>query len=118
MPEKPRRQLLQAKHAEMIAARKFFLLFLFLLASLVFYPITEGNGSRYFLLRFLGSAVIVLSVYAVSFRRSMSVVAVLLAVPALLQRALLYEFDAGVLSWVRMTLSLAFDVFIVVTIFR
>jgi hypothetical protein len=118
MPEKPRRQLLQAKHAEMIAARKFFLLFLFLLASLVFYPITEGNGSRYFLLRFLGSAVIVLSVYAVSFRRSMIVVAVLLAVPALLQRALLYEFDAGVLSWVRMTLSLAFDVFIVVTIFR
>jgi len=118
MMEKPVRPLLQSKHAEIIAARKFFLLFVFLLASLVFYPLTEGSGSRYYLFRFLGSVVIVLSVYVVSFRRSLVVVGVLLAVPALLQRALLYGFDAGVLSWIRMLLSLAFDVFIVVTIFR
>ena len=29
----------------MIAARRFFLFFVFLLGSLVFYPFTEGNGS-------------------------------------------------------------------------
>jgi hypothetical protein len=102
----------------MIAARKFFLLFIFLLASLILYPYTTGNGSRYYLFRFLGSAIILLSVYAVSFRRSLVLVAALLAVPALIQRLLFREFDAGALSIIRVGLSLVFDVFIVVVIFR
>jgi hypothetical protein len=107
-----------AKHAEMIAARKFFLLFIFLLGSLILYPYTMGSGSRYYLFRFLGSAVVLLSVYAVSFRRSIVLVAFLLAVPALIQKIVLYEFDATALSVIRIALSFLFDVFIVVVIFR
>jgi len=118
MTEKSRRSRLRSQHAEIIAARKFFLLFIFLLSSLIFYPYTEGHGSRYYLFRFLGSAVVLLSVYAVSFRRGLMLVAALLAVPAFLGRAILIEFDATALSVVRISLSLVFDIFIVVIIFR
>ena len=118
MPQKPRLPLIQTKHAEIIAARRFFLLFVFLLLTLVLYPYTEGHGSRYYLLRFLGSAVVLLSVYAISFRRSVLLTAALLAVPALIARIVLVEFDASALSVVRILLSLAFDTFIVVVIFR
>jgi hypothetical protein len=102
----------------LIAARRFLLLFIFLLSSLVLYPYTEDSGFRYYLFRFLGSAVIVLSVYAVSFRRSLILVALLLAGPAFLQRAFLHQFDATALSILRICLSLIFDIFIVVVIFR
>ena len=71
MPDRLKLALLKSRHAEMIATRRFFLLFVILLGSLVFYPLTQGNGSRYYLFRFLGSAAVVLSVYAVSFRRGM-----------------------------------------------
>jgi hypothetical protein len=118
MAKQSRRSILQSRHAEIIATRKFFLLFLFLLGSLIFYPYTEGHGSRYYLFRFLGSAVVLLSVYAVSVRRGIALIAVLLAVPALIQRIMLREFDASALSLTRIGLSLVFDVFIVVVIFR
>jgi hypothetical protein len=118
MPDKLKLALLKSRHAEMIAARRFFLLFIFLLLTLILYPLTEGNGSRYYLLRFLGSVAVLLCVYAVSFRRGVWLVAALLAVPALLARIFLIEFDASALSIVRTTLSLSFDIFIVVVIFR
>src|SRR5271170_2738270 len=118
MAEPTRRRILDSKHAEMIAARRFFLLFVFLLGTLMLYPLTEGNGSRYYLLRFLGSVAVLLCVYAVSFRRGVLLVAALLAVPAFLARVFLIEFDASALSVVRTTLSLSFDIFIVVVIFR
>jgi hypothetical protein len=118
MPNKLRLLMLQSKHAEMLAARRFFLLFLFLLGTLILYPLTEGNGSRYYLLRFLGSVIVVLCVYAVSFRRGLLLAAALLAVPAFLGRVILFEFDASALSVVRTLLSLGFDLFIVVVIFR
>jgi hypothetical protein len=118
MPDKLRLSMLKSKRAEMLAARRFFLLFLFLLGTLILYPLTEGNGSRYYLLRFLGSVIVVLCVYAVSFRRGILLAAALLAVPAFLGRVILFEFDATALSVVRTTLSLAFDLFIVVVIFR
>jgi len=118
MPENSRRTLLQSKHAEMIAARRFFLLFVFLLASLVLYPYTGENGFRYYMFRFMGAAVVLLSVYAVSFRRSLVIVALLLAGPAILQHTLLHEFNPGALSILRTSLSLVFDVFIIVVIFR
>jgi hypothetical protein len=118
MPNKLRLLMLQSKHAEMLAARRFFLLFLFLLGTLILYPLTEGNGSRYYLLRFLGSVIVVLCVYAVSFRRGLLLAAALLAVPAFMGRVILFEFDASALSVVRTLLSLGFDLFIVVVIFR
>jgi Ion channel len=118
MAEANRRRFLNSKHAEIIAARRFFLLFLFLLGTLLLYPLTDGNGSRYYLLRFLGSVIVVLCVYAVSFRRGLLLAAALLAVPAFLGRVILFEFDASALSVVRTLLSLGFDLFIVVVIFR
>jgi Ion channel len=102
----------------MLAARRFFLLFVFLLATLILYPLTEGYGSRYYLLRFLGSAAVLLCVYAVSFRRGVWLIAALLAIPAFVGRVIILEFDASALSVIRTTLSLAFDTFIVVVIFR
>ncbi len=118
MPEKPRRTLLQAKHAQMIGARKFFLLFLFLLATLIFYPYAEDGGTRYYFLRFMGAAIILLSVYAISFRRSLFLVGFLLAVPAFLQHTVLRDFNPGLLTISRISLSFAFDVFIIVVVFR
>lgn len=53
-----------------VTGHKFFLLFLFLLADLVFYPYAgETTGPGYYLLRSLGIAVTLVTVYAVSFRR-------------------------------------------------
>jgi hypothetical protein len=118
MPERSSRTLLQAKHAQMIAARKFFLLFLFLLTTLVCYPYAEYGGASYYFLRFMGAAIILLSVYAVSFRRSLLLVAFCLAVPAFLQHTVLHDFDPGLLAISRIVLSFVFDVFIVVVIFR
>jgi hypothetical protein len=101
-----------------LAKRKFFLLFLFLLGSLFLYPYAENNTFGYYAFRVLGSAAIVISVYAVSFRRSLVVIAVLLAIPAFLQHALNFRADAGSLSILNIVLSFVFDVFIVVVIFR
>jgi len=118
MPETSRRKLLQAKRAELITARKFFLLFTFLLVALILYPYAGNTGFRYYFFRILSSVVILLSVYAVSFRRSLVLFALLLAVPALLQHAFLYKYDAGFLSILRVSLSFTFEVFIIVVIFR
>jgi hypothetical protein len=89
-----------------LAKRKFFLLFLFLLGSLFLYPYAENNTLGYYAFRVLGSAAIVISVYAVSFRRSLVVIAVLLAIPAFLQHALNFRADAGSLSILNIVLSL------------
>ncbi|AXC15321.1 hypothetical protein ACPOL_6077 [Acidisarcina polymorpha] len=113
------RLFLQSRHVDTLTTRKFFLLFIFLLGSLVLYPLAGDNGSRYYLFRFLSTVVILLSVYAVSFRRSLVVFAVVLAVPALLQHTVMFHrIDANWLSIIRIGLSFTFDVFIVVVIFR
>jgi Ion channel len=101
-----------------LTGRKFALLFLFLLASLVLYPYVENGGFSYFAFRVLGSAGIVVAVYAISLRRTLLLLALLLAVPALLERMLLRQPDASVLSILNIVLSFAFDVFIVVVIFK
>ncbi len=101
-----------------LTGHKFSLLFLFLLASLIFYPYVQSSGFSYFAFRVLGSAAIVVAVYAIRLRRTLLVVALVLAVPALLERMLLRQPDAGVLSILNVTLSFVFDVFIVVVIFH
>ena len=101
-----------------LTGHKFFLLFLFLLASLVLYPYVENGGFGYFAFRVLGSAGILVAVYAIRLRRTLLLVALLLAVPALLERMLLRRPDASVLSTLNIVLSFVFDVFVVVVIFR
>lgn len=106
------------KRLQILARQKFFLLFLFLLATLVLYPYVQNGGFSYFAFRVLGSAGIVIAVYAIRLRRTLLLIALLLAVPALLERMLLRQPDAGFLSILSIVLSFVFDVFIVVVIFR
>jgi hypothetical protein len=98
--------------------RRFFLLFLILLATLIVYPYAESNGFLYVAFRALGSVAILISVYAVSLRRGVLLCALVLAVPALLQRNLLPTPDQGFLSILNIAFSFAFDLFIIIVIFR
>jgi Ion channel len=105
-------------YGQALTGHKFFLLFVFLLASLVFYPYVQSGGFRYFAFRVLGSVAILVAVYAIRLRRTLLLVALLLAVPALLERMLLPRADAGFLPILNIVLSFGFDVFVVVVIFR
>jgi hypothetical protein len=116
--ETPPHQSTGSTHVQALTGHKFFLLFLFLLASLVLYPYVQSGGFGYFAFRVLGSAVILIAVYAIRLRRSLLLVALLLAVPALLERMLLPRADAGFLPILNIVLSFVFDVFVVVVIFR
>ncbi|MFZ0584604.1 MAG: ion channel [Candidatus Acidiferrales bacterium] len=98
--------------------RRFFLLFLFLLAVLLLYPYADTSRFGFYALRVVGSVVIVISVYAISLRRSVLIFALILAVPALVQRFRLPEPTASTFSIMNIVLSFVFDVFVVVVIFR
>jgi hypothetical protein len=106
------------RRASALTGRKFFLLFLFLLGSLILYPFAQHSAFGYYAFRVLGSVVIVLSVYAVSFRRSLVIIALLLAIPTVWQRVLPTRADASLFSILNIVLSFVFDAFIVVVIFR
>lgn len=97
---------------------RFFLLFLFLLSVLILYPYAETSRFSYYALRVLGSAVILVSVYAVSFRRSMLIFALILAVPAFVQHLRVPEPSPSTFVLINIVLSFIFDVFVVVVIFR
>jgi hypothetical protein len=101
-----------------VSAHKFFLLFLFLLTTLVLYPYAENGGFRYLAFRVLGSVAILVAIYAIRLPRTLFLVALLLAVPAILERMLALQADAGFLSALNIVLSFAFDLFVVVAIFR
>ena len=88
------------------------------MAYLVLYPYAQDSGPRYSAFRVFGTVVTLLSVYAVSFRRSFVLFALVLAVPALVQRIVLPRADAGLLPVLSILLSFVFDVFIVAAIFR
>jgi Ion channel len=101
-----------------LTGHKFFLLFLFLLAILVFYPYVQNGGFGYLAFRVFGGVGILIAVYAIRLRRTLLLVALLLAIPAMLERLLLREPDPGLLSILSIVFSFVFDVFIVVVIFR
>ena len=107
-----------SEHTEALRGHRFFLLFLFLLGTLLVYPYAESTRPGYYGIRILGSAVILISVYAISFRRSVLMLAILLALPALVQRITLPEVSITTQSILRIVFSFAFDVFVVVIIFR
>src|ERR1700689_1266469 len=102
-----------------VTGHKFLLLFLFLLGDLIFYPYAAGDaGFSYYAFRILGAVITLLAVYAISFRRSLVITALLLAIPALLQHTMLVRADAGALAILNILLSFAFDLFVIVVIFR
>ena len=106
------------RRAHIVAERKFYFLFLFLLAYLILYPYTQNGGFEYLAFRAFGTVVTLLSVYAVSFRRTFVYVALVLAVPTLMQRILLARATEGALPLISIAFSFAFDVFVVVVIFH
>src|SRR5271155_6036343 len=108
----------QSEHESTVAGHRFLLLFIFLLATLILYPYAEASRFGYYALRVLGSAAILLSVYAANFRRSLLIFALVLAVPAIFQRILLPNVYANWLSILNLVLSLIFDVFVVIVLFR
>jgi hypothetical protein len=100
------------------ASRRFLLLFLFLLGNLILYPFAEGTGVGYYLFRTSAYAVVLLSIYAVSFRRTLLVIVISLAAPATIHHLFLTPSDASIFSIINTVLSLIFDGLIVVVIFR
>jgi hypothetical protein len=101
-----------------VTGRKFFLLFLFLLADLALYPYVGGSGVGYQVFRMVGFAVTLMSVYAVSFRRGLIFVALILAGPAVVEHGILFRTRLVPASAFPVVLSFAFDVFIIIVIFR
>jgi hypothetical protein len=104
--------------AQAFTEHRFLLLFVFLLATLVAYPYAENRGFGYYAFRVLIGLIIALSVYVVSFRRGLMVVAILLAIPAAVQHLFQPDLGAGFFGVANLVLSLAFDLWIVVAIFR
>jgi hypothetical protein len=97
---------------------KFVFLFVFLLVDLAVYPYEsyESRLSPWF--RLLNILIVISSVYAVSFRRLTWIVALVIAAPVAFHRGLLYEIPASKLEVAAAFLSVAFDIFIIVVIFR
>jgi hypothetical protein len=108
MPDKLR---LAGKH-------KFLILFLYLLIALILYPYIRENSFGYFIFRVLGGAGILLALYAISVRSTLLVFAILLAIPALLQRVVFLRAEVNAFPRFNVVLSFAFDVLVVVIIFR
>ena len=101
-----------------VTGHKFLLLFVFLLLDLALYPYMSDTGARYQMFRMLGAAVTLMSVYAVSFRRGLIFVALILAGPAIAEHAIVFRPRIVPTSAFTVVLSFAFDVFIIVVIFR
>lgn len=98
--------------------RAFFALFLLLLGYLIVYPYGSNAGLPFLVFRIFGIAVIALSLFAVSFRRINVWIGLLLAVPALAHRILLTSAHVGALAAVSIGFGFAFDLFIIVVLFR
>jgi hypothetical protein len=99
-----------------LTGHRFLLLFIFLLAYVVAYPYSEGHG--YYAFRLLAGVILALSVYAVSFRRGLAVAALVLAIPTAGQRVFHPVMSADALPILSLVLGFAFDLWVVVTIFR
>jgi hypothetical protein len=108
----------QPEQRAALTGHRFFLLFLFLLATLILYPYAEASHFGYYAFRLIGSFAILISVYAAKIHRSLLILAIALAIPALVQRIVLPKADASALSTSNIVLSFLFDIIIVVVIFR
>jgi Ion channel len=109
---------IQRERESGLAGHRFFLLFIFLLATLVLFPYAEASHFGSYAFRVIGSFAIVVSVYAAKIHRSLLLVAIVLAIPALFERIVLPKVDAHSFFIFNIALTLVFDVVIVVIIFR
>ena len=101
------------------STRRYMLLFIFLLATLILYPFADSSAAGYYLLRVMGSGVILFSIYAVGYRRSLLVFAILLGAPAMAQHIwLLKAANPSVLAISNIVLSFCFDVFVVCVVLK
>jgi hypothetical protein len=107
-----------AQRALPVTGRKFFLLFLFLLVYLTLYPYMGNTGVRFYVFRLVSAALTLMCVYAVSFRKGLIFVALVLAVPSIVEHAIVFRPRMVPASVVSVILSFAFDVFTIVIIFR
>jgi hypothetical protein len=110
--ESPARRILP------VTGRKFFLLFLFLLSYLALYPYMGNTGAHYYVFRLVSAAVTLMCVYAVSFRKGLIFVALILAVPSIAVHTIVFRPRMVPSSVFNVILSFAFDVFTIVVIFR
>jgi len=98
-----------------LPGNKFMWLFIFLLAVLISYPYSLAHYAVY---RSLVCLAILFTVYAVDIRRSLLMIALVLAVPSILWHAVSAAEIKSSAAVVNTFLSFGFDVFIVVVIFR
>ena len=108
----------QAQQESTLTGHRFFLLFIFLLATLILFPYAEASHVGSYAFRVIGSFAIVVSVYAANVHRSLLIFAVLLAIPALFERIVLPKLSSHSFFIFNIFLTLVFDVMIVVIIFR
>jgi hypothetical protein len=101
-----------------LTRHRFFLLFVFLLATLILFPYAEASHYGSYAFRIIGSFAIIVSVYAANVHRSLLIFAVVLAIPALFERIVLPKLSSHSFFIFNMLLILVFDVMIVVIIFR
>lgn len=109
---------MMSKHDGVAARYRYLVLFLILLGTLLAYPYAGDDGLRYQWFRWMGFALTAFSVYAVSFRRWTLIVALALAVPAALNRVIVPKPEASTMALIGILLTFAFDLFVMVTIFR
>jgi len=101
-----------------LSRHKFFCLFLYLLLALMVYPFVKEGSHGDFVFRVIGGFGILLTIYAISLRRTLLVLGILLAVPAVWRNVAMVKASAGTVSMVAMIFSFGFDAFVVVMIFR
>src|ERR1700742_4409219 len=101
------------------STRRYMLLFIFLIATLIAYPFADNSTSGYYVLRVIGSGVILFSIYAVGYRRSLLIFAILLGAPAMAQPIwLLKAANPSVIAMVSILLSFCFDVLVVCVVLK
>jgi len=88
------------------------------LATLILFPYAEASHFGSYAFRVIGSFAIIVSVYAANVHRSLLILAIVLAIPALFERIVVPEVNAHSFSVFNIVLTLVFDVVIVVVIFR
>jgi Ion channel len=109
---------IQSEQESALTGHRFFLLFVFLLTTLILFPYAEGSHFASYAFRVIGAFAVVASVYAAKIHRSLLILAIVLAIPALFQRIVLPKVSASSFSIFNIVLNFVFDVVIVVVIFR